>query len=150
MDYINPKDCPYYLVSRTSLMVTSALKKGFTAAGVEHVRPAYLGVLMSLWEENGLKVIDLGRSAGLEPSTMTGLLDRMERDGLVERCADPADRRVQRIHLTTEGRSVRPAVLMAVDQILKKVFEIVSNEDMDHLKQTLRDVLAHMQGAAPE
>ncbi|MBT8372219.1 MAG: MarR family transcriptional regulator [Deltaproteobacteria bacterium] len=150
MDYINPQNCPYYLISRTTLVVTSALKKGLAAAGVDHVKPAYLGVLMSLWENNGLKVIELGRRAGLEPSTMTGLLDRMERDGLLKRSSDPVDRRVLRINLTTEGRNVRKAVHMAVDQILKNVFEIVSNEDMDHLKQTLRDVLASMQGALPE
>ena len=86
------KECPYYLISRVSLVVTSALKKGFANAGVEQVRPAYLCALMSLWQEDGLKVIELGKKAGLEPSTMTGLLDRMERDGLVSRTTDPRDR----------------------------------------------------------
>ena len=55
----------------------------------------------------GSKVIDLGRRAGLEPSTMTGLLDRMERDGLVERRADAADRRVLQVFLTATGASIR-------------------------------------------
>ena len=86
----SPIDCPYYLISRVTLVVTSALKKGFTEAGVTAVKPAYLGVLLTLWREDGLKVIDLGRKAGLEPSTMTGLLDRMERDTLLYREADPS------------------------------------------------------------
>ena len=104
------KECPYYLISRVSLVVTSALKKGFADAGVEKVRPAYLCVMMSLWKENGLKVIELGKKAGLEPSTMTGLLDRMERDGLVSRTMDPRDRRVIRINLTETGRQLRDPV----------------------------------------
>ncbi len=69
----DPRDCPYHLVSRATLLVTSALRKELRDAGVDHVRPAYFGVLLSLWREDGLKAVELGRRAGLEPSTMTGL-----------------------------------------------------------------------------
>ena len=97
-----PPDCPYYLISRATLAVTSHLKKGFANEGIGTIKPAYLGVLLSLWDEDGLKANELGKRAGLEPSTMTGLLDRMERDGLVKREPDPNDRRAHRIHLTQD------------------------------------------------
>ena len=137
------KECPYYLISRVSLVVTSALKKGFADAGVEKVRPAYLCVMMSLWEEDGLKVIELGKKAGLEPSTMTGLLDRMERDGLVSRTMDPRDRRVLRIYLNETGRNVRDPVLKVIDDVLADVFAGISKEDISHTKNLLRHVLAN-------
>ena len=81
MNFPLPPDCPYYLISRSMLAVTSLLKKGFANEGINTIKPAYLSVLLSLWNEDGLKGNELGRRAGLEPSTMTGLLDRMERDG---------------------------------------------------------------------
>jgi DNA-binding MarR family transcriptional regulator len=137
------KECPYYLISRVSLVVTSALKKGFVDAGVQKVRPAYLCVMMSLWEEDGLKVIELGKKAGLEPSTMTGLLDRMERDGLVSRTMDPRDRRVLRIYLNETGRNVRDPVLKVIDDVLADVFAGISKEDISHTKNLLRHVLAN-------
>ena len=137
------KECPYYLISRVSLVVTSALKKGFADAGVEKVRPAYLCVMMSLWEEDGLKVIELGKKAGLEPSTMTGLLDRMERDGLVSRTMDPRDRRVLRIYLSETGQNVRDPVLKVIDDVLADVFAGISKEDISHTKNLLRHVLAN-------
>ena len=137
------KECPYYLISRVSLVVTSALKKGFADAGVQKVRPAYLCVMMSLWEEDGLKVIELGKKAGLEPSTMTGLLDRMERDGLVSRTMDPRDRRVLRIYLNETGRNVRDPVLKVIDDVLADVFAGISKEDISHTKNLLRHVLAN-------
>ena len=137
------KECPYYLISRVSLVVTSALKKGFADAGVEKVRPAYLCVMMSLWKEDGLKVIELGKKAGLEPSTMTGLLDRMERDGLVSRTMDPRDRRVLRIYLNETGRNVRDPVLKVIDDVLADVFAGISKEDISHTKNLLRHVLAN-------
>lgn len=137
------KECPYYLISRVSLVVTSALKKGFADAGVQKVRPAYLCVMMSLWEEDGLKVIELGKKAGLEPSTMTGLLDRMERDGLVSRTMDPRDRRVLRIYLNETGQNVRDPILKVIDDVLADVFAGIPEEDISHTKNLLRHVLAN-------
>ena len=137
------KECPYYLISRVSLVVTSALKKGFADAGVQKVRPAYLCVMMSLWEEDGLKVIELGKKAGLEPSSMTGMLDRMERDGLVCRTMDPRDRRVLRINLTETGRQLCGPVLKVVDRVLTEVFAGIAEDDISQTKNLLRHVIAN-------
>ena len=117
-----PTDCLYYLVSRVTLTITSALRKEFGQAGLAGVKPAYLGVLFALWNRDGLKVVELGRKAGLEPSTMTGLLDRMERDALLLRRADSSDRRVLRIFLTARGRRLRSEVESVVDRVLDDVF----------------------------
>jgi len=140
---IDPVNCPYYLISRVTLLTTSALKKGLAAAGVEDVRPAYLGALLALWKEDGLKVVDLGRRSGLETSTMTGLIDRMERDGLVERRDDANDRRVQRINLTGKGRQAMSPVLAVVESVLVTVFEGISAEDLSKTTDVLKRVLAN-------
>lgn len=145
MTFANPTDCPYYLLSRTTLQVTSALKKEFAAAGVEAVKPAYLGVLLTLWREDGLKVIELSRKAGLEPSTMTGMLDRMERDSLAYRAADPKDRRAQRIYLTEAGRNVEKPVQEVLEQVLSKVFRGISEKELSQSMNLLRRVLANAQ-----
>jgi DNA-binding MarR family transcriptional regulator len=141
---LDVEECPYYLITRVSLATTAALKRGFAEAGIETVRPAYLGSLMSLWREDGLKMIDLGRRAGLEPSTMTGLLDRMERDGLVERRPDPADRRVLKIFLTDAGARARDAVVAIVDRTLAGVFAGVDATGIGALKGLMRKVLANI------
>ena len=137
------KECPYYLISRVSLLVTAALKKEFASSGVEQVKPSYLCVLMSLWQEDGLKVIELSKKAGLEPSTMTGLLDRMERDDLVVRTTDLTDRRVLRIHLTKTGRQIRDPVLNVVDRVITEVFAGIPQKGISQTKNLLRNVLAN-------
>ncbi len=139
----DPSDCPYFLISRVALQVSAALKRGFVGARVESVKPAYLGVLIALWREDGLKVIELGRSAGLEPSTMTSLLDRMENDGLTYRAADPKDRRVQLIYLTDSGRKIQGAVLQVVDEVLSNVFNGISFKEVSQVMNLLRRVLAN-------
>jgi DNA-binding MarR family transcriptional regulator len=143
LEVIDPVNCPYYLISRATLVVTSALKKGLAEAGVGDVRPAYLGALFALWKEDGLKVVELGRRSGLETSTMTGLIDRMERDGLVERRDDENDRRVQRINLTEKGREVMNPALQAIDGTLATVFQGITPEDMSKATDVLKRVLAN-------
>jgi len=150
---LEPNNCPYYLITRASLSITAGFRKAF-AAGIGHVKPAYLGVLMCLWKGDsidealgklgspgGMKIADLGRCAGLEPSTMTGVIDRMERDGLVRREDDPEDRRAQNIHLTDEGCRVRSEVLAVVDSTLREAFGGVEAGALEDMKSVLRTVL---------
>jgi len=141
MTFQLPPDCPYYLISRATLAVTSLLKKGFTNKGISTIKPAYLGVLLSLWNEDGLKANELGKRAGLEPSTMTGLLDRMERDGLVKREPDPNDRRAHRIHLTEEGVDAEVSATKVVSDTLEKVFSTIPEKDIETTKNVLRTIL---------
>jgi DNA-binding MarR family transcriptional regulator len=140
----NPKDCPYYLVTRVSLAATSVFKKVFADAGLTELKPAYIGTLMCLWNEDGLKLIELGRRAGLEPSTMTGLIDRMERDDLVKRVPDPDDRRVLNIFLTDAGCAIEDTMARAVDRVMAQVLSGIGDDDVTHLKDTLRKVLANL------
>lgn len=143
IDFSNPAECPYYLISRVSLVVAGALKRGFVEAGAPQVKPAYINVLLSLWKKDGLQVARLGRRAGLEPSTMTGLLDRMERDGLVTRQADPNDRRAQRIFLTEDGRVIEDSAIKVIKQIINTVFDGISDEALERANDVMRQVLSN-------
>jgi DNA-binding MarR family transcriptional regulator len=142
-DLIEPTDCPYYLVSRATLVLTSVFRKAFIAAGVGNVRPAYLGVLWCLWKKDGIKTIELSRGAGLEPSTMTGLLDRMERDGFVTRSPDPSDRRALTIHLTPHGKAIRGTVVKMVAETLDALFQGIPETDLARTNDVLRHLLAN-------
>lgn len=141
-------ECPYYLVSRASLLMTSALKKTFAAAGIKGVRPAYLVVLWCLWQQDQQKMIDLARCAGLEPSTMTGLLDRMERDGFVERRPDPDDRRAMLISLTDQGQRVRGTAMRLMDETLELIFLGIPEQQIETAAEVLRKVISNVREGA--
>lgn len=64
-------------------------------------------------------VTDLARAADLNPGAMTRLLDKLEARGLIERVADPADRRALHIHLTDAGI----AIWRDIDQCGQRVRE---------------------------
>jgi DNA-binding MarR family transcriptional regulator len=81
--------------------------------------PQYL-VMLLLWEQDGRSVNELGQPLHLDSGTLTPLLKRMEKAGLVTRKRDTKDERIMRIHLTDHGRALReraraipPAMLCA-------------------------------------
>lgn len=65
---------------------------------------------------------DLAEMAGVTRATMTGLIDTLEKDGLVRREADPADRRAMLVHLTEAGlnfaRDILPGYFSRVTAIM--------------------------------
>lgn len=71
---------------------------------------------------DGVNQTDLAARAGLDGSSLVRVLDILAERGLVERRADPVDRRAKRIHLTESGRAltadIREALVEAEDVLL--------------------------------
>ncbi|SFW19158.1 DNA-binding transcriptional regulator, MarR family [Prevotellaceae bacterium HUN156] len=84
-------------------LVTQAYTPMLTALGITY--PQYL-VLMVLWETDELPVNDIARRLVLETNTITPLLQRMEKLGLVSRKRGKQDKRQQIVSLTEKGRAL--------------------------------------------
>src|SRR4051812_46097747 len=67
-------------------------------------------VLSHLWTQNGLTPSELADRLGVEPPTVTNMLSRMEKAGLLKRYRDPQDARCTRVHLTEKGQELREPV----------------------------------------
>jgi DNA-binding MarR family transcriptional regulator len=67
-------------------------------------------VLIELWRDDGLRGGELAERLGVEPPTVTKMLRRLERCGLISRRRDPEDARSFRVYLTDEGRSLEEPV----------------------------------------
>ncbi|MGE5389614.1 MAG: MarR family winged helix-turn-helix transcriptional regulator [Deltaproteobacteria bacterium] len=85
--------------------------KGFEKQGSDYTAHYNLSIgqsyiLISLLEENGSTLTRVGQRANLESSTLTNMVDRMERDGLVERKPSRLDRRTIRLYITDKGREI--------------------------------------------
>lgn len=68
-------------------------------------------ILLQLWTEEGIPQSQLAICMEVEPPTVTKMLQRMERAGLIERRPDPEDARVSRVYLTERGRALEQPVL---------------------------------------
>lgn len=84
-------------------LITQAYTPMFSELGITY--PQYL-VLMVLWEKDQQPVNDIAHRLLLETNTVTPLLQRMERQGLVSRCRGEKDKRQQIVSLTEAGKAM--------------------------------------------
>jgi DNA-binding MarR family transcriptional regulator len=92
-----------YLLSVAQRRVQAAIQ-----GDVDGKTAARAGVLMALRPDGqGLPMKQLGTQLDLGASSLSGLLDRMGRDGLIERQPDATDKRAWNIVLTETGKAVR-------------------------------------------
>ena len=98
------KDCLCFLVGKVARKMSRITKERLTQYGLT---PTQFFLLTALYEEDGILISVLARKVALDRATLTGLLDRLERDGLTKRRADPEDRRAIRIHLTSKAEALR-------------------------------------------
>jgi MarR family transcriptional regulator, organic hydroperoxide resistance regulator len=82
---------------------------------------AEINVLACLTETQRPTVRLLGDATAQRPSTLTGVLDRLERRRLVERRANPADRRSTLVVLTPAGRAAARKVANAYERVAARV-----------------------------
>ena len=85
---------------------------------------ARAGVLMALKASgDGVPMKQVGAALGLGAPALSGLLDRMARDGLIERQPDPADGRAWNIVVTEAGRNLRSEAVRSARQLNDRLCE---------------------------
>ncbi|MEW6034463.1 MAG: MarR family transcriptional regulator [Chloroflexota bacterium] len=100
--------------------------------------PSQLFVFSALWMEDGINFSDLASRVSIDVSTLTGIIDRMEREGFVERKPDPRDRRSIRLFLTQNAKETGPAILMLADDLDAVLRRPFSQEEMETFERVLR------------
>ena len=116
-----------FLVVRTARSMKKTLDNNLAGFGITSPQHHVLSVLN---DEDGLALSVIGKKVFLDKPAITGLADRMENDGLVERRRCPEDRRVIKLFLTKIGKD-----------ILKKYENIVSETDNNLVKVLSRTEL---------
>jgi len=104
-------------------------KRGREILAEFEITPPQFNALLTLIQNGNLTIGDLGEKMYLACSTATDLVDRMERNGLVVRERDTADRRVIRLRVLERGHQMLEAVMQARRKYLSGVLERVSVDE---------------------
>lgn len=84
---------------------------------------------------------ELAEHVGLEPSNLTGIVDRLEARGLVERQSSPDDRRIKKVSLTRAGSSMRQRLVARLQQPSPWMLQL-SARDQQRLLLILRKAMS--------
>lgn len=123
------------------------LRRGHWQRPFEGHKPSELTLLICLARkshehEAGLKVSEISKFLGLTPPTVTQLVNSLEAKQLVQRQADPTDRRVVRINLTKKGFEITHKTREHMDGALNRLVEYLGEEDSNRLADLLLKVKA--------
>src|ERR1700760_1411300 len=99
----DPADGPAFLLAQVGAHAAARFAERLEPLGL---KPPHAGILRVIRQADGLSQQALGEKLGMFPSRLVGVLDELERRGLVERRDNPSDRRSYALHLTDAGRDV--------------------------------------------
>jgi DNA-binding MarR family transcriptional regulator len=134
-----------YLVNRAGARIATAFG--------EEVRP--LGATLQMWrvlaalrDKDGRRMGDLSTTTSIEVSTLTRLVDNMEKKGLVARRRDPEDSRAVILQITAAGKQLTRRIVPIAERYEKVALKGFGAAESDALKAALRRLYANMDDLA--
>jgi len=123
-----------------SMAIGRAYKPMLDALGLTY--PQYL-VLHALWEQDGRTIGEIADRLGLESSTITPLVKRLESAGLLARARNPDDERQVLVSLTPRGHDIRDRCGCLGEELLARSgMSVEQLSKLNRKVQALRDAVA--------
>lgn len=101
------------------------------------ITPSQFYVLSEIWEKDGLKFKELAKKLEMDGSTLTSILDRLERLDLVERRNDPEDRRSLLVFLKEKAKQKINEIAHLADELDQAIKERFSDEEFATFERVL-------------
>jgi len=132
-----------YLLNRAGSRIALAFSDEVRGLGVtlQHWR-----VLAALRQRDAQRIGDLSAVTTINMSTLSRVLDAMEKSGLIARQADPADNRGTRVQVTPRGRLTTERILPIADRYERLALDGFTRAEADQLRIMLRRVFANIAG----
>lgn len=105
-------------------------------------------VLVVLWERDGLTHKEISDRVSVETATLSRTIDRMERDGLVNRVRSATDRRQVHVHLTERGAHLWRDLVPEAEAMLLQALRGFSEDDEEALRRLLKRLIDNVQGCS--
>jgi DNA-binding MarR family transcriptional regulator len=130
---------PYLALVRELVFTYQA----FTKTGETHIRklgltPPQFDVIATLGNTKGFNFKELGEKTLITKGTLTGVIDRLEEKGLVQRQMDQHDRRMFQVVLTKQGEEIFEKVFPAQILHFRKQFQTLTSEEHEEILTALR------------
>lgn len=141
MSMIPKEDRLIYLVFTAQNRLRMYIRDELMAAGVK-ITLVQAGILFLINEKNGRAMSELGQLLSLDNSTVTGLIDRLEKSGFVLRKANPKDRRMSLIHITRQGIKEVNKAKTVINRVNEEIKSDFSKEEIESFKKILNSFVA--------
>ncbi|OBZ94261.1 MarR family transcriptional regulator [Pararhizobium polonicum] len=125
------------LLTDVSRLLRGAFDRRISASGLG-VTPGEARALIQVAATEGIKQADIAVKMGIEPMTLSTYLDRLEGLGLVERIADPGDRRAKNVIVTGKADTLLLEIRREVRALMDQVTLGLDAEGREALRASLK------------
>jgi DNA-binding MarR family transcriptional regulator len=131
----------YDIENSIGFLLAKAHQRGWALFSEEISRyeltPPQFSVLAFLWQQDGLTQTELSEKTQIDRTTLGGLIDRLEKTGMVQRRAHPHDRRAHLVYLTEKGKSQSSELSALATKVLDRFVDGLSHQDRHELARML-------------
>ena len=140
---VNEREVFSILTGKISSTINRALLRAFSQEDL-HITTEQWSILSCLWKEDKVTQSDLCDLTRKDKPSMTRLIDNLQRSKIVVRVPHATDRRVNLIHLTQYGASLREKVTAVVQSVVDKALQDVSESEIMVARTVLNKIIANL------
>jgi MarR family transcriptional regulator, organic hydroperoxide resistance regulator len=119
-------DCIFFQFAKANQLASRFLSQKVSELNLTPVQALLLGFLH---QKDQITSSELGKKTELDSATLTGILDRLEAAGFIERKGNPDDRRSIHIHLTTRGSEMSKEATNVIVSANKDFLQVLTKEE---------------------
>lgn len=130
-----------YLLSLAKQALADYTNNSLFKAGLK-VTSAQAGILFLLKKKDRQNMSELGQIFGIDKSAVTYLIDKLEKNGLVERQVQEGNRRAFLIHITPKGLEETAKAIAIVKEINEDIKRGFTRQELESYKKVLNGIVA--------
>jgi len=111
--------------------------------GIE-INPAQGRIMFALWQKDGISINELAKKTQLKKSTMTSMLDRLEKIGYIKRQYHKTDRRKTLIKRTEKDRIMEKKYVEVSEEMTKLFYKGFSTSEINRFEKDLQHILNNL------
>ena len=135
-DRDNLPDCIVFFLAKAYQKAHGRFKERLKPHGLTNMQHL---VLEALWYQEGFTAAELGKNLILDKATMSGVIDRLNEAGWLERRPDPEDGRVQRLYPSPKANEMKEALIGVRQAVNDELLSGFSAEERVLFKRFLMD-----------
>ena len=135
-------DCIFFQFAKTYQLSSRFLSQKVSALNLTSVQAMILGFLDM---EDQITSSELGKRAELDSATLTGILDRLEAAGFIERKGNPDDRRSIHIYLSQKGKVMSGKATRVIAEANTEFLQVLTDNQKRDLHNIIKKLRLHAQ-----
>ena len=139
-----------FQISKIKQLGDRVFEKILTAQGIEAFNGAQGRILYVLWQEDGVPIKTIAERCGLAITSLTTMLERLEKSGLIIRQQDSGDKRKTLIFLTDKAKALKEDYDAVSDRMSAIFYQGFTEEEIRNFEEHLERIRLNLEGWQPE